>query len=57
MKERLRGCKGEVSRRNWLKMAAAGAAAVGADSSAVSGDAGPAMKYRRLGRTNLKISV
>jgi predicted aldo/keto reductase-like oxidoreductase len=46
-----------TSRRDWLKMAACGAAAVGA--TPVAQGAGPAasMEYRRLGRTNFKVSV
>lgn len=58
MKKRFCGHGGrETTRREWLKMAAAGAAAVGAASPAQGGDPFPAMKYRRLGRTNLNISV
>lgn len=45
------------SRREWLKMAAAGAASAATVSTTQGGESGAAMQYRRLGRTNLKISV
>src|SRR5512136_2738313 len=58
MSERVRGCGArETSRRDWLKMAAAEAAAIGAGSSVQGSNSTAGMKYRRFGRTNLNISV
>jgi predicted aldo/keto reductase-like oxidoreductase len=49
------GARG-TSRRDWLKMAACGAASVGT-APVAQGGAAAGMEYRRLGRTNLKVSV